>query len=122
MPKTNHNRNFQDKRDYSVPSGDWCRGKHGAAKDKRGAKKFKRSRLRFQQNLELKTQVKTYIDEVDISSSKFALGLTQEHSKLRKRSQPDAIAMECTQCKKSCNVLMVQSIEVRLCKSCYSQK
>lgn len=58
MPKTNHNRNFVDERDYSVPPGDWTCGKHGAARNKRGLKKYKNSRARFKQNQQLKMEYK----------------------------------------------------------------
>jgi hypothetical protein len=39
VPKTNHNRDFIDERDYSVPAGDWACGKQGARNQRRGAKK-----------------------------------------------------------------------------------
>lgn len=50
MSKTNHQRNFVDTKDYSVPPGDHVNGKHGAAKKRKGYKKFLNSRNRFHQN------------------------------------------------------------------------
>lgn len=81
--KTNHQRNFKDKRDsravfneYTVFSeavslhladksisanvccGDHTNGKRGIAKDRKGAKKFINSRVRFHENMALKKLVK----------------------------------------------------------------
>jgi hypothetical protein len=56
--KVNHQRGFADERDYSCPPGCWVRGKHGAAKNKRGRKKFLRTRKRIRENLALRKALK----------------------------------------------------------------
>lgn len=58
MPKTNHDRCYVDKRDYTVTPGDHTRGKHGAAQKKRGLKKYIISRLRFKQKALAKVLLK----------------------------------------------------------------
>jgi hypothetical protein len=118
MPKTNHNRNFRDERDYTVPGGDFCRGKHGAAKNKRGQKKFRRSRQRFHQN----QQVTAMVDEdVSLMPTKHD-NVLKGHSKLRVTSGSRCNPMVCTQCGKECNILViVVPLERELCKACKSQ-
>lgn len=66
MPKTNHNRNFIDCRNYSVNEinrwskqgltargFDWTNGKRGAARARRGLKKYVKSRKRFADKMNL---------------------------------------------------------------------
>jgi len=83
MPKTNHHREFVDQKDYTCPPGDFCKGKHGAAKKARGIKKFFNSRTRFHIKQQL---VKSIIDpETEITPTKFEVG-HKGHSKLRSTS------------------------------------
>lgn len=85
MPKTNHPREFVDQKDYTCPPGDFCKGKHGAAKKSRGIKKFFNSRTRFHAKQQL---VKAIIDpESDIVLTKFEVS-HKGHSKLRSTSDP----------------------------------
>lgn len=119
MPKTNHERGFVDERDYRTPPGDFCRGKHGAAKDKRGEKKFRRSRLRFHQNQE--TMKLVYDEDATLTPTPFDRGKTEAYSKLRKCSGDGSGPMKCTRCGKEPNMLRVYSLEVRLCKGCDGQ-
>ena len=113
MPKTNHNRNFVDEKDYTTPPGDHCRGKHGAAKDKRGGKKFRRSRLRVHQN----QQIPLLMDEdVGLEKTKFDFVL-KGRSKLRQTSNSGW--MFCTECKKKTNYLVViEPLVKECCKLC----
>lgn len=114
MPKTNHNRNFRDERDYTVPGGDFCRGKHGAAKSKRGQKKFRRSRQRFHQNQQVTAMVDEDVSLMPTKHDKVLKG----HSKLRMPSGSGR-KMLCTQCGKEVTMLMiVVPLEQELCKAC----
>lgn len=85
MPKTNHPREFVDQKDYTCPPGDFCKGKHGAAKKARGIKKFFNSRTRFHIKQQL---IKAIIDpEADIAKTKFEVS-HKDNSKLRRTSDP----------------------------------
>lgn len=118
MPKMNHNRNFSDERDYSCPPGDWCRGKHGAAKNERGQKKFRRSRQRFHQN----QQTMRLIDEdATFDPTKFDFAWKKQ-SKLRVRSGDRCNPMRCTACGKEVTMLaVVVPLEKELCKACQTK-
>jgi len=89
MPKTNHERDFVDERDYRSDGRDNTRGKHGQARKKAGAKKFRRSRQRFNQNNEL---VKAILDPDDftLTPTKFDFDWG-ERSKLRATSNPGEV-------------------------------
>jgi hypothetical protein len=117
MPKTNHNRNFVDERDYTCPPGDHCRGKHGAAKKKRGEKKFRRSRQRFHQN----QQTALLVDEDNIMMPTKHDMVMKDHSKLRKTSNSGP--MHCTKCGRNASMLLiVVPLEVQLCRFCAPRK
>lgn len=115
MPKTNHERGFSDKRDYTVPPGDHCRGKHGAAKKRRGEKKFRRSRQRFHQNAQLSAMVD---EDASLDATKFDRGWKKE-SKLRFKGGQE---LRCTGCGKTAKMLLVVvPLEVEICKTCRTQ-
>jgi hypothetical protein len=122
MPKTNHERNFKDTRDYATPPGNFTRGKHGAAQNRRGAKKFTNSRNRFHENMNLRKYDEDMDQPIDLARRPVkiigSIGWNFGRSKLRRVSGDSREPQRCTQCGRVANLLIAYSLEEQLCKGC----